>query len=302
MALVQPTGVPHVHLLDAGLQGAPEYTGVYLLDTERPAIVETGFSYSVPRILEGFKALGVEPQAVRYIVPTHVHMDHAGGAGGLAKACPNAEVLVYEAAAQYLVDPSHLVQSVARAVGALFERYGEMVPIPEERLQTVQGGETLELGPEFSLEVVHAPGHAPHQFCLFVPQQRALFVADACGINRAATGRLLPTTPPPAFLLGESLETLNTLQALRPKTLLFTHYGAFEQPDLLGAYAELLAGWVSQVEQAWDTLKEADAVRRHFVRKLSPTLEGHYDPVMVKQEIEMNTTGVLLYLKRQRKR
>lgn len=300
MSSLLATGVPHVHLLDAGLKGAPQYTGIYLIDTEQPTIVDAGFSYSVPAILAGLKTLNVAPGALRYIVLTHVHMDHAGGAGGLIQACPNAKVIVHERGAKHLVEPQRLVDSVQRAVGKLFDRYGTMVPIAKDRIQTVSGGETIELGQRFTLKLVDAPGHAPHQYCAFVPEHGALFVADACGIYCKALGRLITTTPPPAFFLGASLETLNALKKLAPQTLLFPHFGAHDEPQLIDEYADLLTRWVTAVEDAYDTLQDFEATQRHFVRKLSPQFIDQYDEVMLQQEIEMNVMGVLLYFKRQR--
>lgn len=300
MSLLQATGVEGVFLLDAAPAFVPAYTGVYLIRTREPAIVETGFSYSVPRVLEGLDELGIAPERVRYLLPTHVHLDHAGGAGGLAQACPQAQVIVHERGAKHLVDPAHLVESVRRAVGKLFERYGEAVPIPSERLVTVTGGERFTLDEGVSLEIIDAPGHAPHQYAVHLPEQRALFTADAAGIYRREVGRLLPTTPPPAFRLGESLETLLALKALEPKTLLYTHYGPYPADDLLDRYADVLTRWVTEIETALDTMREPEAVVTHFLEKLSPAFAGHYDPVMVEQEITMNVQGVLLYLQRQR--
>lgn len=302
MSLLTKTGVPHVHLLDAGLIAMPEYTGVYLLDTDTPAIVETGFSYSVPRILDGLEELNISPEDVKYIIPTHIHMDHAGGAGGLAQMCPNAKVLVHESVANYLVDPSDLVKSVKRAVGDLFERYGEMVPIKKNRLLKVDGGEKFQLQDDFTLRIVYAPGHAPHQFCVFVPEHHALFTADACGIFLKEIGHLSVTTPPPAFRLGAALETLGNLDALDPKILLYTHYGAYKSGTRLDDYADLLMKWVTDIEKLYNTTDDFEGIRQHFIKKYYADFEGHYDAVMAKEEIGMNVTGVLLYLKRRRGR
>jgi len=300
MSLLTNTGVPHVHLLDAGLINMPEYTGVFLVDTESPVIIETGFSYSVPNILQGLEELNISPEDVKYIIPTHIHMDHAGGAGGLAQACPNAQVFVYDKVARYLIDPADLVKSVERAVGSLFERYGEMIPIPEERMIKVDGGETFQLQDDFSLKIIHAPGHAPHQFCVFVPEHHALFTADACGIFLKEIGKLSVTTPPPAFRLGEALETLNQLKALNPKTLLYTHYGAYKAENRLDDYADALMRWVTDIEAIYNTTEDFESIRNHFIKKLLPDYDGHYDSLMSKEEIGMNVIGVLLYLKRQR--
>lgn len=300
MKELQPTSIPKVHLLDAGLKGVGQYTAVYLLATQEPAIVDTAFSYSVPKILSGLAELGIAPQELRYIVLTHIHMDHAGGAGVLAQACPNARIVVHESGAKFLAEPDKLVQSVKRAVGALFDRYGEMAPIPMERMDTVRGGESLALEYGFTLRFVYAPGHAPHQYCPFIQEYGGLFVADACGIYRKQVNQMSPTTAPPAFLLGESLETLNALKALQPKTLLFPHYGAYDEPQLLDRYADHLTRWVAEVEHTYDTMQDEEAVVHHFVRKLGPTFRRYYDTEMGEQEIEMNTRGVLLYLKRQR--
>lgn len=300
MGLLADTGVEHVHLLDGKLKGSDEYTAVYLLDTEEPAIIETAFSYSVPYILDGLRELGIAPEDVKHIIPTHVHMDHAGGAGVLAKHCPNAKVYVWERAANYLIDPSHLVRSVERAVGKLFDRYGTMEPIPEDRLRKVRGGEEIKLQHDYTLEIVYASGHAPHQFCPYIQEPNALFTADAVGINRRVLGEPIITTPPPAFMLGDSLETLTRLKALNPRTLLYTHYGAFKAANRIDEYADLLMKWVQEVEDAYDTLKDFEDVQQHFVRKYGPNFQGHYDEVMIEQEISMNTMGVLLYLKKQR--
>ncbi len=287
-----------LYILDTGMLGLERYGALYILKAPKPAIIETGFSHTLEKTLQALDGLKIRPTDIAYIMPTHVHLDHAGGTGHLAEACPNATVVVHEQGAPHLIDPTKLLESVQRAVGPMFPFYGTLKPTPKERVLAVRGGEVFHLGEGYEIEVVAAPGHAPHQVCFFERKIAGLFTADAAGIYRPWGAGLLPTTPPPAFHLEQSLETLARLKALQPKLLLYTHWGAHSDISLLDHYAQMLQDWVSEVESAKKTLGDDQAVKEHFVQREMPLLKEHYPELILRGEIEMNVQGILLYLKR----
>jgi glyoxylase-like metal-dependent hydrolase (beta-lactamase superfamily II) len=290
----------NLYILDTGMLGLERYGALYILKAPKVAIIEAGFSHTAEKTLQALDELKIRPQDVAYILPTHVHLDHAGGTGHLAEACPNAKVIVHEQGAPHLIDPTKLLESVQRAVGPMFPFYGTLKPTPKERVLPVRGGEVFSLGDGYEIEVIAAPGHAPHQVCFFERKLRGLFTADAAGIYRPWAAGLLLTTPPPAFHLEQSLETLARLNALQPKLLLYTHWGAHTDITLLDQYAQMLQRWVAEIEQAKKTLHDDQAVKEHFVQKETPSLAEHYPELILRGEIEMNVQGVLLYLKKVR--
>ncbi|MFN4219144.1 MAG: MBL fold metallo-hydrolase [Candidatus Bipolaricaulia bacterium] len=287
-----------LYILDTGMLGLERYGALYILTAPKPVIIETGFSHTLEKTLHALAELKIRPADIAYIMPTHVHLDHAGGTGHLAEACPNATVVVHEQGAPHLIDPTRLLESVQRAVGPMFPFYGTLKPTPKERVLPVRGGEVFNLGGGYELEVIAAPGHAPHQVCFFERTLRGIFTADAAGIYRPWGAGLLLTTPPPAFHLEQSVETLARLKALQPKLLFYTHWGAHTDISLLDQYAQMLQRWVSEIEHAKKTLKDDQAVKEHFVQKEALLLREHYPEPILRGEIEMNVQGVLLYLKR----
>ncbi len=293
-------GAEGVYILDTEQFGLPKYGALFIVKAPRPAIVETGFSHTVPKVLSALAELQIKPEEVAYIMPTHVHLDHAGGAGFLAEACSRAKVVIHEKGAEHLIDPTKLIESVKRAVGPMFPFYGNVKPIPADRVIRVRGGERFDLGDGFLIEALDAPGHAPHQACFYERKNKALFVGDAVGIYRPfAKDEILLTTPPPGFHLEQSLETLELLKRLDLNVLCFTHWGAHKNPvKLIDGYANLLKLWVGEIEAAKNKLADDEKVKQYFVDKHGPELAKLYDPLMVRGEIEMNVQGVLLYLKK----
>ena len=289
--------------------------GIYLVDTDHfareghgaayivrgtvVAVVETGFSYSAERVLRALQELGVPPEDVGYIMVTHIHLDHAGGAGPLSEACQGATVVAHERGAKHLIKPSYLIKSVKEATGPMFPRYGEAVPIPASRVLAAGGGELISLGGGFKLEAIATPGHAPHHLCFFEHRTGALFTGDAAGIYWPEMERLLPTTPPPSFDLEQSLESLSHLRELGARTLLYTHFGPHGEPAaMLHRYAELLQDWVGEVRDLKRKLEEDEAVKERLVERYLPVFEGYYEQEIIAHEIRMNAQGVLRYLGR----
>jgi glyoxylase-like metal-dependent hydrolase (beta-lactamase superfamily II) len=286
-------GTSDLYYVDAGLYGTPGYGSIYVLDAERPAVIETGTGYRYELILEAVERVGIDPEELEVIAVTHVHLDHAGGAGYLTEACPNADVYLYEAGAQFLVDPAKIWEGTKAVVGDRIEYYAEPEPIPEERIVGLGDGDAIDLG-DHELRLHHAPGHAFHQAVFYDPANDGVFTADAAGINSPTAGGLQPTTPPPGFDLEGCLADVETLQKLDPAALYYSHFGDYETGDLLDEYAELLESWVDRVEAKRDELGDDEAVVEQFADRAEES--GTWSSDHARQEAAMNTRGVFRYL------
>jgi glyoxylase-like metal-dependent hydrolase (beta-lactamase superfamily II) len=246
-------GCEDIYTIDTPTLGTAGVTAVYVLDTPEPTVIDTGAADSVDVIFDALGSLGLDREALSYIVPTHAHLDHAGGAGYLADACENATVVCHERALPYLTDEAklaHLAESVDRAIG-MDSPYGDPTTIDPARCRAVAGGETLDVG-DRTLDIVDAPGHAPHQLCLFDDHAGVLCAADAAGMRFGADEHR-PTTPPPNFDLEASLATLDRLDALAPETVLYAHFGPGEPGagvSELAYYRELLPEYVDMIADA----------------------------------------------------
>jgi len=204
---------------------------VYLVMDEKTALVETGFSVQIPDILEAVDKLGYDIRKLSYIIPTHVHPDHAGAAGLLARQFPQTKVVAFSRAAKVLADPSileRLMQGFKQVFGdGAQERFGEMLPIAEERFVSVQDGERIPLGKR-DLKVIHTPGHDPNHLCFLDTKSKGLFCGDALGAYFSdINGRL------PSCILGSDpiliLQSIDKLRELNPAILLFSHGGATKE-------------------------------------------------------------------------
>lgn len=282
---------PDLILVDIEHFGEPGLGGAYILaDNNEVALVDSGTSRAKDRILQALLGLGFSPTQVKWIFLTHVHLDHAGGAGALLQELPQATVVVHPRGAKHLVDPHKLVISTKNATGPRFRFYGEAVPIPETRVYAASDRETFPLG-SLEIQAIDTPGHAPHHLCFSIPNEKLLFTGDAVGLY--LNGRLLPTTVPPSFDLDTSLSTLEKLEALSPKLLLFTHFGPGD-PRLIGEYRALLGHWMVRVSRHRDKPEEEviSAVLAELAAEGWPVGPG------VSGDWSMSVRGALLYLRR----
>lgn len=294
---VTADGVADLHYLDIGLYDTAEYGAVYLLDAERPALVDTGMGTHSDWVLDAMDEIGIARADLAVIAPTHVHLDHAGGTGYLAEACPNAEVVCHEVGAPHLVDPGRLWEGTKRAVGDRIQYYAEPEPVPEARIHEVADGDVVDLG-DHELVVHDAPGHAPHH-CVFAdPANDVVFVADAAGMYVPAMDAVEPTTPPPNFDLEQCLEDVGTLERLDPSVLCYAHYGPCERTDVLGEYRDVLTDWVADVETALAELGDDEAVIERLVDRALEREDrvATWGAEQVSTETRMNAQGVLRYL------
>jgi glyoxylase-like metal-dependent hydrolase (beta-lactamase superfamily II) len=246
-----------ISCIDTGYM-RPGLACCYLLrDGDETAIIETGTARSVPRILAALAHAGVAPGSVRYIIPTHAHLDHAGGAGALLQHCPQALLLAHPRAARHLIEPARLIAGATAVYGAeRFARlYGEVMPVPESRLRVAEDGSSWELGAR-RLLMRDTPGHARHHFCVWDETSRSWFSGDTFGIVypelRLGSGPfILPTTTPVQFEPAAHCDSVRTLMAADPAFFHLTHFGR------VAATAQLAAALLQQITDY------AELARRH---------------------------------------
>ena len=269
-----------VHLIDTAMSGYDGITAAYAILGERPCLVETGTATSARTVVDALASLGVGAQDLATIVVTHIHLDHAGGVGDLARAFPQARVVVQESGARHLADPSRLMASARRVFGdAMDEVFGELLPTPAERIEAIGASGRVDLGGGRYLEGHHTPGHARHHLGLVDSSSGDLYVGDAAGLyippdgadpltglahgpvdaphpgNAAdvadVAGTMLPGTPPPDFDLDLALDSLGRMRELGSTRLLFSHYGPITRVcESLQRAEEELRVWVGLVREA----------------------------------------------------
>lgn len=210
----------------------PERTACYLILADKIALIETGPAPGTVHIKDALKKLGIPREQVDYIIVTHIHLDHAGGAGVMARDLPRAKVFVHPRGARHLIDPARLAAGARAIYGESFDRlFGAVLPVPGERVCTPADGEILDLGGGRILTFYHTPGHARHHIIIHDPASRGVFSGDTLGVRFQALSRLvgsdiiLLSTPPPEFDPAGMIETLDRVAGLDLDYIYFAHYG-----------------------------------------------------------------------------
>ena len=258
---------PGVLEIDTLLGGWERVTAGYLIEGSAPVLIETGSQSSVPVLLAALDKIGVGPEELAGVAVTHIHLDHAGGVGDVARAFPSATVYVHEKGARHLADPSRLIDSAARVYGPLLDSlYGRMDPTEAERLHVVADGEEIAVSPSRTLVAVDSPGHAKHHVGFHDSESGVLFAGDAVGVKLPDGGVLRPATPPPDFDLDLALTSLHKFATRRPSAVALAHYGLLESPEeLLAEAEETLCQWAETAETAFrEGADIADALSARF--------------------------------------
>jgi glyoxylase-like metal-dependent hydrolase (beta-lactamase superfamily II) len=240
--------------IDTLLGGWERVTAGYLVEGPEPVLVETGSQTSVPALVAALRDdVGVDAADLAGIAVTHIHLDHAGGAGDVARAFPNATVYVHPTGARHLADPTKLVASAAQVYGDLLDTlYGRLEPTDADRIHALDDGETITVGPNRTLTTVDSPGHAKHHLALHDSDSGLLFVGDAVGVRLPDAGVLRPSTPPPDFDLDQAIDSLHKFAARRPTGIALAHYGLVPDPATICEEAEeTLRRWADVAERAY---------------------------------------------------
>lgn len=290
---------PGVIQIDTLLGGWEQVTAGYLIEGPEPVLVETGSQSSVPALLAALEALGVGAADLAGVAVTHIHLDHAGGVGDVARAFPNATVYVHEKGARHLADPTRLVDSAARVYGELLDRlYGRLDPTPSERIHVLEDGEEIRVGPTRTLTTVDSPGHAKHHLALHDSESGILFAGDAVGVRLPDAGVLRPSTPPPDFDLEQAVASLRKFAGRSPTGIALAHYGLVPDPATVCEEAEgTLRQWADVAEKAWQEGRDiAEALDQAFAADMAGVAEHQREKLETLNGVHSNAAGFRRWL------
>lgn len=207
-----------------------------IVEDGRAAIIDTGVEHSVSRILDVLGEQGLSSADVDFVVPTHVHLDHAGGAGRLMEVCPQAQMIIHPRGARHMIDPSRLIAGAEAVYGSegLRKSVGEIVPVDEKRVQCAEDGFRFSLAGR-ELAIVDTPGHARHHFCVWDERTQGFFSGDTFGIVYPElccddSPFIFPPTTPVQFEPDIWHASIDKLMAWRPERMYLTHFGMLEHP------------------------------------------------------------------------
>ena len=301
-----------IHVIDTGFH-RPVFDAAYLIvENGRAAFVDTGTNHSVPRLLAAVQAAGLAPEAVDYVIATHVHLDHAGGVGQLMRQLPRATLVVHPNGARHLINPERLMSSARRVYGdeEVGRSYGDVVGVPAERVQRTEDNATLLLAGR-PLKFLDTPGHARHHHCIWDERSRGFFTGDTFGLSYREfdTERgawLMPTTTPIQFEPEAMRASVQRLMAYQPDCLYLTHYGHVTEVQRLGAL--LLAQMDAMVAFATslpDTPQRHEQLKQRFGEIHSTSLREHGCRLSTTQihdllqlDLELNAQGMAVWLNR----
>lgn len=296
-------------------QQRPGLACCYLLQQgDEAALIECGTSPGVPGLLARLAQLGVAREQLRYVIPTHVHLDHAGGAGLLMRELPNAQLVVHPRGARHLIDPGKLIAGATAVYGAaaMQAMYGEILPIAESRVIVADDGHRLSLAGR-ELAFVDSPGHARHHFSVWDAASRGFFTGDTFGLSyRVFDGPngpwLMPTTTPVQFEPDAWEQTLDRYLEYAPQRMYLTHYGAVDDVPRLAR--ELRAGLIDYQHLAMSV--EARGAARHpaikqalfdwslaELRRRNVAVTEALARQWLEFDLELNAQGLVVWLDKQ---
>ena len=314
MSLPYLQALPHgIFVIDTGFY-RPLFDASYLLvECGRAAFIDSGTNFAVPRLLAALDELGLAPDAVDFVILTHVHLDHAGGAGLLMQALPQATMLVHARGARHMIDPQLLYQGALAVYGQaeMDSAYGSLVPVPAERVQATHDGMTLQLAGR-PLRFIDTPGHARHHHCIWDERSRGWFTGDTFGLSyrefdTAQGAWVLPTSTPVQFEPDALRQSIARLLLSDPDWMYLTHFGRvgdvrrlagllFEQIDAmvaLGLALKSAPGRHEALKAGLTALYRAQLLRHGLTE-----LEAVAGISGLTLDIELNAQGLAIWLDR----
>jgi glyoxylase-like metal-dependent hydrolase (beta-lactamase superfamily II) len=298
-----------IYCIDA-LYVKPQVASIYLLrEGDEAAIIETGTFHSIDNVLATLRQLGIDRSQVKYVIPTHVHLDHAGGAGEMMRRFEQAQLIVHPLGARHMIDPSRLVAGTIGVYGQQrFEAlYGSIEPIDEARVIVAEDMSRHSVGGR-ELVFIDTPGHARHHFCIYDRQSEGVFTGDTFGISyqpmKSLPRGLLPTTPPNQFDPEALRRSIDRIMSFAPKRLYLTHYGEFLDP---GAQLASFDRWIEQYVEISrgfdrDAADFEDSLQQALTDEILNTLaaDGAADlHAILRNDITLNAQGLAHWRRRE---
>lgn len=303
-----------IHAIDTGFQ-RPAFDAAYLMvEQGRAAFIDTGTNHAVPRLLAALENAGVSVDAVDYVIATHVHLDHAGGAGLLMRSLPNARLVVHPRGARHLIDPRMLSRGARAVYGdEEFDRsYGEVVGVPEGRVLQTSDGMVLSLAGRL-LTFIDTPGHARHHHCIWDERTRGFFTGDTFGLSyrefdTVQGAWLLPTTTPVQFEPEALRASVERMLAYKPDRMYLTHFGPVTQVQRLGEEFLRLLDLIVALGHSVDGRADRHAaLKRGLLEICVAAVQRHgctMGPARIESllalDIELNAQGMGIWLDRER--
>jgi glyoxylase-like metal-dependent hydrolase (beta-lactamase superfamily II) len=302
-----------VFAIDTGFQ-RPRFDAAYLMVHEgRAAFIDTGTNHAVPRLLAALQAQGLGPEAVDYVIPTHVHLDHAGGAGLLMSRLPQARLVVHPRGARHMVDPSALYQGALAVYGQeeMDRSYGTLAPVPAERVLTTADGMALQLAGR-PLLFLDTPGHARHHHCIWDEASRGWFTGDTFGLSyrELDTGKgpwVLPTSTPVQFEPDALRASVQRLLQHQPSWMYLTHYGRVgDVPRLAALLLEQVDAMVALGRALKDAPQRHHRLKQALLALYLDRLQAHgftdaaRATALLAMDVELNAQGLAVWLDKQR--
>ena len=294
----------------------PQFDASHLIvERGRAAFVDVGTNHSVPALLDGLQRQGVARAAVDWIILTHVHLDHAGGAGELLRQLPNARVWLHPRGVRHMVDPAQLMAGAAAVYGAdvVAHTYGTLVPIAPERIVEARDGDVIELAGR-PLRALDTPGHARHHISIWDEASRAFFPGDTFGLSyREFDGPngpfILPTTSPVQFEPDALRASIERMLGFDPQAMLLTHYSRIGDVAKRGAELIEQIAAMTAIARAVDGLADRhERIRTGLAELCVARAEAHgcgLPEAQVRErlamDIELNAQGLGIWLDRGRR-
>lgn len=286
-----------------------------LVDDGHAAFVDTGTTHSVPLLLETLQRKKIAAESVGHIFLTHVHLDHAGGAGALSAALPRAKVVVHPRGAPHLIDPARLIAGSKAVYGEeTFSRlYGELLPIPAQRIAIAADGDRYRVGGR-ELTVIHTPGHALHHLCLVDEADSIVFSGDNFGISYREFDTdngafIFPTTTPVQFDPDQLHDSLDRIMSYRPRAVYLTHYSRVTDTGWLAADLHRAIDAYVEIANRWEHVAGRNArMKTAMFDWLSARLDEHgyrgdsaQRHRLLDTDIDLNVQGLEVWLQRRAK-